>query len=151
MRSSALAALAVIAAALLVSCGAPEEGVRGEGQDSVATTQPVTEPETIDASHILVAYSGAMRADPSIRRTREEAMQFAADLRQRITSGEITFEDAAIEFSDCPSGVDGGALGTFGRGAMVAEFENAAFALPVDGISDVVETDFGFHVIKRTR
>ena len=60
------------------------------------------------------------------------------------------FPVLAKEHSDCPSSNDGGSLGTFGRGAMVPEFEAAAFALEVDAISDVVKTAFGFHLIKRT-
>ncbi len=60
------------------------------------------------------------------------------------------FGDLAGEYSDCPSSNEGGSLGSFGRGAMVPEFETAAFALDVNGISDVIETSFGFHLIKRT-
>lgn len=145
-------AAAAVAALALSACGRPEGGEPAHadpgatGGESLA----VNAPQTIEASHILIAYAGAMRAAPTVTRTAGEAAQLAADLLSQIQTGTITFEDAAIEYSDCPSGAGGGSLGQFGRGAMVPEFENAAFALPVGGISGVVETDFGYHIIKRT-
>jgi parvulin-like peptidyl-prolyl isomerase len=60
------------------------------------------------------------------------------------------FAAVAREYSDCPSGRQGGDLGMFGRGQMVAEFETAAFGLEIGETSDVVETDFGYHLIRRT-
>ncbi|HRY60580.1 MAG TPA: peptidylprolyl isomerase [Candidatus Fermentibacter sp.] len=145
-------AAAAVAALALSACGRPEGGEPAPA-DSAATggdSLAVNAPQTIEASHILIAYAGAMRAAPTVTRTAEEAAQLAADLLSQIQTGTITFEDAAIEYSDCPSGAGGGSLGQFGRGAMVPEFENAAFALQVGGISGVVETDFGYHIIKRT-
>ena len=52
--------------------------------------------------------------------------------------------------SDCPSGKSGGDLGSFGRGQMVGAFEDTAFGMPVGATSGVVETQFGYHVIRRT-
>ena len=69
---------------------------------------------------------------------------------QQFWPENFRINDLAKEYSDCPSSNEGGELGSFGRGAMVPEFETAAFALDVDGTSDVVETAFGFHLIKRT-
>jgi len=59
------------------------------------------------------------------------------------------FSELAKEKSFCPSGKEGGDLGTFGRGKMVREFEKAAFALQKGQISAPVKTDFGWHIIKR--
>lgn len=72
----------------------------------------------------------------------------AEDLLKKIEAGE-SFEELAKKFSKCPSGRAGGALGTFGKGQMVAPFETAAFALKVGEISGPVQTQFGYHLIKR--
>lgn len=89
-------------------------------------------PETVNASHILV-------------NTEEEAL----DILSKIRSGEKSFEDAASEFSTCPSGKQGGSLGDFGRGQMVPEFDSAVFAMNVGEITEApVKTQFGFHLIK---
>ena len=87
----------------------------------------------IRASHILV-------------KTEQEAI----DLYNEIISGETEFEDAAMEKSLCPSGQAGGDLGFFGKGMMVKPFEDAAFSLEVGEVSDPVETQFGWHLIKLT-
>lgn len=88
--------------------------------------------ESVTASHILVD-------------TEEKAHEILGELK-----GDKAFEDAAKEYSSCPSSQNGGDLGNFTRGKMVPEFENAAFALDIDQISDVVQTQFGFHIIKVT-
>ena len=72
----------------------------------------------------------------------------ADNLKTKIDTGEITFEEAAKEFSQCPSGSRGGDLGYFGRGMMVKEFEQAAFDGEVNKVSNPVQTQFGWHLIK---
>jgi len=67
---------------------------------------------------------------------------------ERLKRGE-KFANIAREVSICPSGKRGGDLGTFGRGKMVKEFEQAAFALQKGQISPIVKTKYGFHIIKR--
>ena len=67
---------------------------------------------------------------------------------QRLERGE-KFANIASEISLCPSGKRGGDLGTFGRGRMVREFEEAAFALQKGQISPIVKTEFGYHIVRR--
>jgi len=77
-------------------------------------------------------------------KTEKEAQSVIA----RLNQGE-TFSKIAGEVSLCPSRKRGGDLGTFGRGRMVKEFEQAAFGLQKGQVSPVVKTQFGYHVIKR--
>lgn len=85
----------------------------------------------ITASHILV-----------------EKEHEAEDLLKKLAAGE-SFEALARQYSQCPSGKQGGMLGTFGKGQMVKPFEDAAFALKSGEISKPVRTQFGYHLIKR--
>ena len=81
-------------------------------------------------------------------RTLEEARALAEELRQRIVDGE-DFATLAAEYSDdLSNAASGGDLGWFGRGAMVAPFEDAAFVLPIGEVSEPVETQFGVHLIE---
>lgn len=97
-------------------------------------------PNEITASHILVSTDG---------RDADKALAMIQEIKSKIEAG-ADFGDIARDKSDCPSGGRGGDLGSFPRGVMVPEFEEAAFALDVDAMSDVVETDFGYHLILRT-
>jgi peptidyl-prolyl cis-trans isomerase C len=88
--------------------------------------------DKVRASHILV-------------KTEAEVI----DLKSQIDGG-TDFGKLAREHSDCPSGAEGGDLGSFGHGAMVAEFDKVAFDLEVGDVSDPVKTQFGYHLIHRT-
>lgn len=96
-----------------------------------ANPENFKKPETVSAKHILVAEEDACK----------EALA-------AIQNGEKTFEDCAKECSTCPSGQNGGDLGEFGRGQMIKEFEEAAFAAEVGQIVGPVKTQFGYHLIK---
>ena len=87
--------------------------------------------DTVNAKHILVE-------------TEEKCKEVLAS----VENGEKTFEEAAKEASTCPSGAKGGALGAFGRGQMVKEFEEAAFGAEEGQIVGPVKTQFGYHLIK---
>jgi len=88
-------------------------------------------PNEIHCAHILV-------------KTEKEAQAVI----ERLENGE-KFANIAKEISLCPSAKRGGDLGTFGRGKMVREFEQAAFALQKGQISSIVKTKFGYHIVRR--
>ena len=88
-------------------------------------------PNEIHCAHILV-------------KTEKEAQAVIA----RLEKGD-RFANIASEISLCPSGKRGGDLGTFGRGKMVREFEEAAFALQKGQVSPIVKTEFGYHIVRR--
>ena len=104
----------------------------------------------ITARHILIQYMGALHAESSIVRTKDQAYAVAQDVLRRAKAGE-DFARLAVEFSDEPNAASrGGSLGRFGHGQMVRPFEDAAFSLAPGQLSGVVETPFGFHIIQRT-
>jgi parvulin-like peptidyl-prolyl isomerase len=106
--------------------------------------------ELIGASHILIAYKGSLRAAPTITRSKGEAQKLANTVLAQAKAG-AKFGDLAVKYSDDPSAKQGqGSLGKFGRNQMVKPFADAAFALKPAELSSVVETPFGFHIIKRT-
>jgi parvulin-like peptidyl-prolyl isomerase len=105
--------------------------------------------ERVEASHILVSYKGSQRAKEDITRTKEQAKARAEEVQAKAAKGD-DFAKLAETHSDGPSAPKGGSLGKFSKRMMVKPFSDAAFALKVGQVSAVVETPFGFHVIKRT-
>jgi parvulin-like peptidyl-prolyl isomerase len=103
--------------------------------------------DQINASHILLMYAGSERS--SATRSKEDAESQIADIEQQLQGG-ADFATLARDNSDCGSAQAGGDLGSFGRGQMVKGFEDAVFALNIGDTSGVVETPFGFHIIRRT-
>ena len=100
------------------------------------------QPGQVRASHILVKVDP--RGDAS---QKAEARKKIEKIQQKLHKGE-DFAALAKEFSQCPSSAKGGDLGYFKRGQMVKPFEEAAFALNSGEASDIVETRFGYHLIK---
>ncbi|HIP19400.1 MAG TPA: peptidylprolyl isomerase [Sulfurovum sp.] len=72
------------------------------------------------------------------------------ELKTKINAGEMTFEDAAKENSSCPSGAQGGDLGTFSQGQMVPEFDKVVFNDEVGVVHGPVQTQFGYHLLEVT-
>jgi len=101
-------------------------------------------PERVRASHILIKVDpGASEADKA------KARQKMVDIQKKVKKGE-DFAALAKEHSECPSSAKGGDLDFFQRGQMVGPFQDAAFAMKVGDVSDIVETQFGYHLIKVT-
>lgn len=86
--------------------------------------------ETVSAKHILV-----------------DTLEQMQEIKAEITAG-MSFEEAAQKYSKCPSAAQGGSLGSFTKGRMVPEFEEAAFELEVHEISEPVKSQFGYHLIQ---
>ncbi len=99
--------------------------------------------EKIKASHILVMVDAD--ADEA---TRNDKRAYAEKLLAEIKSGKDFAEIARTKSDDKASAVKGGSLGYFTRGSMVKPFEDAAFSMKPGDISDIVETTFGYHIIK---
>jgi peptidyl-prolyl cis-trans isomerase C len=99
-------------------------------------------PDQIRASHILVRFDANKGATQ-----KKGAREKIEKIQRRLRNGE-DFSALAKALSDCPSGAEGGDLGFFGRGQMVKPFEKAAYSLKPGETSDIVETRFGYHIIK---
>ena len=101
------------------------------------------------ASHILLAYVGAERVAPTITRTKEEAEAKAREVLAEALKPDTDFAALARENSDGPSAPQGGDLGFFQEGIMTPKFNDFVFGNPVGEIG-LVETEFGFHIVKIT-
>jgi len=76
--------------------------------------------------------------------------QDCLDIKNKINAGELTFESAASEFSQCPSSKQGGNLGSFGPGMMVPEFDQVVFNEEVGAVHGPIKTQFGYHLVEIT-
>ena len=101
-------------------------------------------PEMVRASHILVKFDE--KASPE---DKAKALEKIKGVQKKIQDG-ADFATVAKEVSDCPSKENGGDLDFFQHGQMVPAFEQAAFALKPNQVSDIVETEYGYHLIKLT-
>jgi peptidyl-prolyl cis-trans isomerase C len=114
------------------------KGFYNENRDSLKE-----EPQ-VKASHILIGVDASASAEDK-KKAREKAEGLLKEIR-----GGKDFAEAAKANSTCPSSSQGGDLGFFGKNQMVPEFEKAAFGMKVGDVSEVVETQFGYHIIKLT-
>ena len=108
-----------------------------------------SEPTKITVRHVLVRYAGAKNARPPVARTREDACLRALQARDELRGG-LEFVEAVKKYSDEPGAATrAGSLGQIERKDVAPPFADAAFELHPKEFSDIVETDFGFHVIMR--
>ncbi len=107
-------------------------------------------PDSLKASHILIAYRGSARAAQTVTRTKEQAKQLADSLYKVIKRSPKKLETLSLSFSDDPSvKTNKGDLGWFADGMMVWQFNEAVVNTKVNRVT-MVETPFGFHIIKVT-
>ena len=102
---------------------------------------------SVRSSHILISYKGAQQANPNVSRSKNAAKKEANNILRKIRKSPKSFTELAFEFSDGPSKSRGGDLGFVQDGNMVKPFNDFIFSKRV-GSTGLVETDFGFHVIK---
>lgn len=116
-----------------------------------ATATATVEPKSVTAQHVLVAYKGAKRAPKGVTRSKADAKKRAEEIAEKAKAGD-DFSELVKKHSDEPGAAERlGNVGRFERNAMAKPFEDATFALEVGKVSGAVETEFGFHVIKRNQ
>ncbi|MEP7121528.1 MAG: peptidylprolyl isomerase [Byssovorax sp.] len=129
------------------------DGPRASIEPTPAAAPSADAPLTVvGAAHILVAYKGALGAAKTVTRTKADAKKRADEAHDRLVAHQGTFEELVAKFSDDDlSKPAGGKIGNFERNVFPPAFTEAAFGMAVGGISEVVETPRGFHVITRTK
>ncbi|HEU4536913.1 MAG TPA: peptidylprolyl isomerase [Polyangiaceae bacterium] len=157
-RAAWLAAWAFVPA-LAAGCDGTISGIhRSRGVSPAVDPAPapsgapgrLDEPRQIRAQHLLVMHRESRNAVPSIQRTRAEAKARAEEALKKIREG-ADVDQIMREYSDEPGAADrAGDLGRFNRRMMVKTFSDAAFRLKAGEVSEVVESEFGYHVIRRT-
>lgn len=118
-------------------------------REDAAATEP-DGPAFIRAAHLVVMHKDSRNAPPTMVRPKREARARAEEALSKLKAGADFGEIAAL-YSDEPGAAERkGDLGQFSRKQMVRKFSSAAFKLKPGELSDIVETEFGFHVILRT-
>jgi hypothetical protein len=126
-------------------------GTSKSGKAPALASEEPQEKETIAAQHLLVMYAGSKSSPSKITRKKEEARNRAQEALELIKKGQ-DFDKVVAVYTDEPGGATRkGDLGRFSRDMMVRAFSDAAFALEVGQVSTVIESPFGFHVIRRTQ
>ena len=165
-RLALFVASAPVAAALLPACTtlatspswiggglsteAPVRIAAKEAQEERERRIIASQPSQVAAKHVLVMHDESLAKPENVHRTKAEARARAQEALLKIRGG-ASFEETVKQYTDEPGGAErGGDLGTFDRTTMVKPFADAAFALKVGEVGEVVETKYGFHVIKRT-
>ncbi len=108
------------------------------------------EPAKISVKHILVLHTGSKKNDAGVKRSREEACMRALEVRDKLREG-ADFDEMVKQYSEEPGAASrNGSIGSVERSMLLKPFADAAFELGLNQMSDVVETEFGFHLVVRT-
>ncbi|NND78093.1 MAG: hypothetical protein HKN39_07915 [Flavobacteriales bacterium] len=121
----------------------------GDQMNIYKVTDKVQMPDSVQARHILIAYAGAERADPSVTRQPLEAKTLADSLLEVLENDKSKYDEIARSMSDGPSKTKGGDLGWFVPGTMAFAFNEYCF-FNKKGDMALVPTSFGFHIIDIT-
>jgi NIMA-interacting peptidyl-prolyl cis-trans isomerase 1 len=150
-NASAVGSASASAAAAATATASTAPPVAASSTAAASAAAPRSAPDAIIAQHVLVAYKGAKGAPKSVTRSKADAKTRAQEALGKIRSG-ASFEDIVKSYSDDTGTVDRmGSIGKRQRQDLDPAFATAAFALQVGEVSDVVESPFGFHIIKRTQ
>jgi len=139
------------AAVLLAVLGCGQQTQETKETQEAAQTPPSAQPPEevwLALSQIVIQWEGAAKAPPEITRTQEDALKLASEISTQIRAG-ADFAELAKQHSDDKSREDGGTLGVFASTDMQPAIAAACMALAVGGVSDPVETKFGYHVVRR--
>jgi nitrogen fixation protein NifM len=101
------------------------------------------QPERRQASHILLTINPDFPEN-----TPERALHRVGEIRRRLLKDPKRFAEQALKHSECPTAMNGGVLGSFKRGQLFPALEEALFSLPEGGLSEPVETELGFHLLR---
>jgi peptidyl-prolyl cis-trans isomerase NIMA-interacting 1 len=138
-------------AAPAASASASAAATAADASTAKTADDPDGGPTEVYVQHVLISYKGAARVGRHVQRTKEEAKTFAAEIEKKAKAGE-DFSFLAETYSDDPDAKGRrGSMGRIVRTDVVKPFADAAFKLKVHEISGVVETRFGFHIIKRNQ
>jgi NIMA-interacting peptidyl-prolyl cis-trans isomerase 1 len=150
-NAPAVGSASASAAAATAAAASTAPPVAASSTAAASAAAPRSAPDAIIAQHVLVAYKGAKGAPKSVTRSKADAKTRAQEALGKIRSG-ASFEDIVKSYSDDTGTVDRmGSIGKRQRQDLDPAFATAAFALQVGEVSDVVESPFGFHIIKRTQ
>ena len=169
-QTCALALVVAVAVALAGGCGGADQEAQQRVAENAAweaqtagegparrPVEPPAEPATgaagspdeLGAAHILIMHKDSERVPPEVTRTKEEALALVEEIAKKLEGEGADFAALAKEYSDCPSAAEGGDLGNFAPGRMAKPFSEATMKLAIGEISDPVETQFGYHLIRR--
>ena len=121
-------------------------GVGDPTEEEVAAFYEAHKDEYVAPPQVLCQHILVKSEEGDLPEAKAAAFEKIRAIRERILAGG-DFAEEAKKHSDCPSGAQGGSLGWFGRGMMVPEFDKAAFGMKKGEVSDIVTTEFGYHII----
>ena len=116
-------------------------------EDEVAAFYEAHKAEFVTPPQVLCQHILVKSEEGDLPEAKSAAFEKIRAIRERIVKDGADFAEEAKKNSDCPSGQEGGSLGWFGRGMMVPEFDKVAFEMKKGEVSDIVTTQFGFHII----